>query len=91
MNLAAPPRPRKVIQGRRELVANRLASETVSMHCTSGERYPMCPMYPMTAECLLSLDSARPEYVPPPEIAYIGGDMLHSPTSTPAVSDNLEF
>lgn len=53
-----------------------------------GERYPMCPMYPMTAESLLSLDSARPEHVPPPEIAYIGGDMSHSPTSTP---DNLKF
>jgi len=56
-----------------------------------GERYPMCPMYPMTAESLLSLDSAHPEHVPPPEIAHIGGDMSHSPTSTPALSDNLKF
>lgn len=51
----------------------------------------MCPVYPMTAESLLSLDSARPEHVPPPEMAYISGDMSHSPTSTPAASDNSKF
>lgn len=62
------------------------------MHCTFGERYPHVPhMYLMTAESLFSLDSARPEYVPRPEMAYTGGGMPHSPTSTPAVSDNLKF
>ena len=61
-----------------------LPPETVSMHCTSGRKISHDCRKPL-------LDSARPEHVPPPEIAYIGGDMSHSPTSTPAASDNLKF